>query len=278
MKLSDTARVVLSRAAQDPERLAEPPRHLPAAARDAVVRSLLKNALLAETSCPREHLALAWRQNDDGAQIALQITDAGLTAIGAEIEPRNAITEMELGGLTKDEYEAEQELAHQAIEAGIDLTAEDAAEQVQALGLLDEAQATAPRAVEPRTNALREAVSALLVAWDAEGRAGLDAAMDALRVAYTKPSRPAREPGAPRKPREGTKQQQVLTLLRRAEGASGPAIAEATGWAPHTVRGFLAGLARKGIKVEVLDRVRQVGPGKDGAKGSYTIYRIAEAG
>jgi hypothetical protein len=32
------------------------------------------------------------------------------------------------------------------------------------------------------------------------------------------------------------------------------------GWAPHTVRGLFAGLAKKGIKVEVLERVRQVGP------------------
>ena len=44
------------------------------------------------------------------------------------------------------------------------------------------------------------------------------------------------------------------------------------------MRGFLAGLAKKGMRVEVLERVRQVGPGKEGAKGSYTIYRIAEAG
>ena len=46
------------------------------------------------------------------------------------------------------------------------------------------------------------------------------------------------------------------------------------GWAPHTVRGFLAGLAKKGIPVEVLERVRQIGPNKQGAKGSYTIYRL----
>jgi hypothetical protein len=64
-------------------------------------------------------------------------------------------------------------------------------------------------------------------------------------------------------------------MLRRAEGVSGPAIAEATGWAPHTVRGFLAGLARKGITVEVLERVRQVGPNKTGAKGSYSVYHVA---
>jgi hypothetical protein len=46
------------------------------------------------------------------------------------------------------------------------------------------------------------------------------------------------------------------------------------GWAPRTVRGFLAGLAQKGMVVEVVERVRQIGPNKRGAKGSYTIYRL----
>ena len=41
------------------------------------------------------------------------------------------------------------------------------------------------------------------------------------------------------------------------------------------VRGFLAGLAKKGITVDLLERLRQVGPNKTGAKGSYTVYRIA---
>jgi hypothetical protein len=49
------------------------------------------------------------------------------------------------------------------------------------------------------------------------------------------------------------------------------------GWAPHTVRGFLAGLSKKGVTVEVLERVRQVGPNKAGAKGSYTVYRVSDA-
>jgi hypothetical protein len=52
-------------------------------------------------------------------------------------------------------------------------------------------------------------------------------------------------------------------------------MAEAMGLAPHTVRGFLAGLAKKGIAVEVLERVRQIGPNKVGAKGSFTVYRVA---
>jgi len=49
---------------------------------------------------------------------------------------------------------------------------------------------------------------------------------------------------------------------------------EATNWQSHAVRGFLAGLKKKGIQVDALDRVRQVGPNKEGAKGSYSIYRI----
>ena len=39
------------------------------------------------------------------------------------------------------------------------------------------------------------------------------------------------------------------------------------------MRGFFAGLKKKGVAVAVLERVRQVGPNKAGAKGSYSIYR-----
>ncbi|MBL6082191.1 DUF3489 domain-containing protein [Belnapia sp. T18] len=83
----------------------------------------------------------------------------------------------------------------------------------------------------------------------------------------------------PRKPRQGTKQQRVLAMLRRPEGATVAQIAEATGWQAHTVQGFFAGLKkRQRIAVEAAERVRQAGPGKEGAKGSYTVYRIVEAG
>ncbi|NDG48089.1 MAG: DUF3489 domain-containing protein, partial [Rhodospirillales bacterium] len=66
----------------------------------------------------------------------------------------------------------------------------------------------------------------------------------------------------------------VLAMLRRAEGATVAQIAEATGWAQHTVRGFFAGLKKKGHAVEVMERIRQVGPNKTGAKGSFTIYHL----
>ena len=59
---------------------------------------------------------------------------------------------------------------------------------------------------------------------------------------------------APRKPREGTKQEAVLTLLRRTEGATIAKIIEATGWQQHTVRGFLACLKRKNVTIEAIER------------------------
>ena len=82
---------------------------------------------------------------------------------------------------------------------------------------------------------------ALLNAWDDEAnhRAGVPNAIEQLRRLLARPEHIAVETW---RPREGTKQGQVLALLRRPEGATVAQIAEATGWAPHTVRGFFAGL------------------------------------
>ena len=66
-----------------------------------------------------------------------------------------------------------------------------------------------------------------------------------------------------RKPRKGTKQQQVLAMLRRPEGATVAQIAEATGWQAHTVPGFFAGLKkRQGIAIVAAERMRQVVPAR----------------
>ncbi|SDE44797.1 DUF3489 domain-containing protein [Belnapia rosea] len=126
---------------------------------------------------------------------------------------------------------------------------------------------------------LRDAARRVFIGWGdwAGERAGLADAVVALRVILVKPAPLPRTAGS-RKSREGTKQQQVLAMLRRPEGATVAQIAEVTGWQAHTVRGFFAGLKRRqGIAVEAAERVRQVGPGKESAKGSYTVYRIAEA-
>ena len=52
------------------------------------------------------------------------------------------------------------------------------------------------------------------------------------------------------KPRTGTKRETILALLRRPAGATLAEIADtAGGWQPHSVRGFLAGLKKKGFHV-----------------------------
>jgi hypothetical protein len=121
-------------------------------------------------------------------------------------------------------------------------------------------------------------VQALLDAWDdeANNRAAVPDAIEQLRRLLT---RPERITAKTRHPRENTKQARVLAMLRRPEGATVAQIAGAMAWAPHTVRGFFAGVHKRlGITVTASERVRQVGPGKEGATGSYTVYRITEAG
>jgi uncharacterized protein DUF3489 len=61
------------------------------------------------------------------------------------------------------------------------------------------------------------------------------------------------------KTREGTKQAQLVAMLRRAEGATIAQIVAAAGWQPHTVRGAFAGALKKlGLTVtsEKVDRTR----------------------
>jgi Protein of unknown function (DUF3489) len=76
-------------------------------------------------------------------------------------------------------------------------------------------------------------------------------------------------------PRAGTKQAQMIEMLKRPEGATVEQIAAATGWQHHTIRGAISGALKKklGLTVEAT-RTRQVGPNKAGAKGSSTVYRI----
>jgi hypothetical protein len=48
-----------------------------------------------------------------------------------------------------------------------------------------------------------------------------------------------------RQPRTGTKQEMLIGMLRRPEGATVPEVIEATGWLPHTVRGAIAGALKR---------------------------------
>jgi hypothetical protein len=284
-KLSDTQRVILSAAAQHEMGLARAPKTLPAAARNAVFRSLIKNSLLTEINAPRDFVGLGWRQDDDGTWIVARITDEGLRAIGIDPNEGDAgAGEPDCSGIEGSVPDTAPSGAEESAPQGDDAPPPEPAHPApltEEIALLD--QALAARTATPRTS-LRDAAAAILAAWDDEANresnmiGALDAPMEALRTLLAgKPARVAREPGAPRKPREGTKQEQVLAMLRRPEGATVAQIAEATDWNSNTVRGFLAGLKKKGHAVEVRERIRQVGPNKTGAKGSFTVYALCGA-
>ena len=64
--------------------------------------------------------------------------------------------------------------------------------------------------------------------------------------------------------RSGTKQARAIEMLRSADGASISALMEATGWQQHSVRGFLAGVVRKRLKLNLVS----------GVDAGARIYRI----
>ena len=157
-KLTDTQRVILSAASQRTDRLALPlPKSLKGGAAHKVVNTLIEKGLLKEVKANRKLGDPVWRENDEGHGLSLIITDAGLTAIGIEVEPQKTKT-----------------------------------------------QKQAPKPVSTE-----------------------------------------------RKLREGTKQALVIEMLRRPEGASIAEIVEATSWASHTTRGFLAGALKKKLGLSI---------------------------
>ncbi|MGA7427604.1 MAG: DUF3489 domain-containing protein [Rhodoplanes sp.] len=65
--------------------------------------------------------------------------------------------------------------------------------------------------------------------------------------------------------RDGSKQAQLIGMLRRAKGATIEEIAEALSWQPHTVRGAIAGALKKKLGLEVTSE-------KDEKRGR--VYRV----
>ena len=71
-----------------------------------------------------------------------------------------------------------------------------------------------------------------------------------------------------RKPREGTKQEALIAMLKRPEGASIAEITAEFSWLPHTARGAIAGALKKKLGLDVTSE-------KDEIRGR--IYKLVPA-
>ena len=65
--------------------------------------------------------------------------------------------------------------------------------------------------------------------------------------------------------RDGTKQAQLIAMLRAPDGATIAEIVAATGWQPHTVRGAFAGALKKKLGLTVTS---------EKVEGAERVYRI----
>ena len=89
-KLSDTQTIILSRAAQNEDRIALPlPESLRGGAAAKVVGALLAKGFLEEVDADMRKGEPVWRETGDGHGVTLVATDAGLAAIGIEPEDAN---------------------------------------------------------------------------------------------------------------------------------------------------------------------------------------------
>ena len=66
--------------------------------------------------------------------------------------------------------------------------------------------------------------------------------------------------------RRPSKQDEVIAMLRRAEGATIDEVASATGWQRHTVRGVFSGTLKKNLRFTIASAKEERG----------RVYRIAE--
>ena len=77
--------------------------------------------------------------------------------------------------------------------------------------------------------------------------------------------RTKREAAKPKVARDGSKTAKILDLLKRPGGATSKELMKATGWLPHSVRGFLSGTVGKKMGLTVTSA-----KGEDGER-TYSV-------
>jgi flagellar biosynthesis protein FlhB len=90
--------------------------------------------------------------------------------------------------------------------------------------------------------------------------------LSAKLAASAKTAKPSAQRSSDSKEEKGnSKQSRVIAMLQSSSGATITAMMKATGWQKHSVRGFLAGVVRKRLKLKL----------ESTKVGDDRIYRIA---
>jgi hypothetical protein len=98
-----------------------------------------------------------------------------------------------------------------------------------------------------------------------------------------KPASRKRAASAPSKPaaRSTTKHDRIIAMLRTPAGATLASLVTATEWQQHSVRGFLAGVVRKKLGLNLVSEIGDKGRVyriKDGKASSVAVDREKQAG
>jgi hypothetical protein len=135
--------------------------------------------------------------------------------------------------------------------------------RIEMTKLIPAAAATAATATAKKPKPARKARVALRRADVAPAKT--KSAHKATPAKKTPKRRTKPEVAQPKLARNGSKTARILDLLQRPGGATSKDLMKATGWLPHSVRGFLSGTARKKMGLTVTST-----KGEDGER-TYSV-------